>query len=136
MGDLPAVGDRASITKAIAQADLERFAEVSLDTNPVHFDEAFAAKTRFGGRIAHGMIAAALVSAVLGTKLPGPGTIYLSQSLAFKGPVRVGDVIVATVVVKAVRGDKGIITLETTVANQRGEPVLSGEAVVLVERVG
>lgn len=78
------------------------------------------------------MLAASLVSAVLGTRLPGPGTVYLSQSLTFKGPVRIGDTITATATVKAVREGKPIVTLETTVSNQHGDVVLTGEAVVLV----
>jgi len=118
--------------KTITVADLDGFAAITLDTNPVHLDEAYAKTTRFGGRVAHGMLAASLVSAVLGTRLPGPGTIYLSQSLAFKGPVRIGDTLTATATVTAMRADKPIVTLATTVENQRGELVLSGEAVVLV----
>jgi len=130
--DTPAVGASSSLHKTIAESDLTDFAAVSLDTNPVHLDEAYAKTTRFGGRIAHGMLAASLVSAVLGTRLPGPGTVYLSQSLTFKGPVRVGDTITATATVKAVREDKPIVTLDTTVTNQHGDVVLTGEAVVLV----
>lgn len=130
---LPEVGASASLTKTVSEEDIARFGEVSLDTNPVHFDEAFAARTRFGGRIAHGMLAASLVSAVLGTKLPGPGTIYLGQSLSFRGPVRIGDAITATVTVKARKDAKPIVVLETVVTNQRGEVVLTGEATVLVE---
>lgn len=129
---LPAIGASASLDKTVTEADVVAFAAVSLDANPVHLDEAYAQTTRFGGRIAHGMLAASLVSAVLGTRLPGPGTIYLSQSLAFKGPVRLGDTITATATVKAVKDGKPIVTLDTVVTNQRGEVVLSGEAVVLV----
>lgn len=129
---LPVLGASASLDKTVTEADVVAFAAVSLDANPVHLDEAYAATTRFGGRIAHGMLAASLVSAVLGTRLPGPGTIYLSQTLAFKGPVRLGDTITATVTVKAIKDGKPIVTLDTIVANQRGEVVLSGEAVVLV----
>jgi len=129
---VPEVGAQASLTKVVTEADIVAFAAVSLDTNPVHLDEAFAKTTRFGGRIAHGMLAAGLISAVLGTRLPGPGAVYLSQTLGFKGPVRIGDAITATVTVKGVRVDKPIVTLETIVSNQRGEVVVSGEAVVLV----
>ncbi len=130
--NLPAVGDSASLDKTVEDSDIIGFAAISLDTNPVHLDEAYAQTTRFKGRIAHGMLSASLVSAVLGTRLPGPGTVYLSQSLAFKGAVRIGDTITATATVKAVRADKPIVTLDTVVTNQRGEVVLSGEAVVLV----
>lgn len=127
------VGDTASLSKTVTELDLERFAEVSLDRNPVHFDEDYAKTTRFGGRIAHGMISAGLISAVIGTQLPGPGSIYLSQSLRFRAPVRIGDTVTATVTVSAVREDKPIITLETVCTNQDGEALLTGEAVVLVE---
>jgi len=130
--NVPAVGASASLDKTIVESDLTDFARLSLDTNPVHLDEDYARTTRFGGRIAHGMLAASLVSAVLGTRLPGPGTVYLSQSLAFKGPVRIGDTITATATVKAVREGKPIVTLETVVSNQHGDVVLTGEAVVLV----
>ena len=129
--DVPSVGASQSLAKTIVESDLTGFAEISLDTNPVHLDEEYAKTTRFGGRIAHGMLAASLVSAVLGTRLPGPGTVYLSQTLAFKGPVRIGDTITATATVKSVREGKPIVTLETTVTNQHGDVVLTGEAVVL-----
>jgi acyl dehydratase len=125
------VGASAALTKTIRTEDLRLFAEVSLDTNPVHFNEAFAATTRFGGIIAHGMIPAGLISAVIGTRLPGPGTIYLGQTLQFKRPVRVGDTLTATVEVAEVREDKAIATLTTTVRNQQDEVVVSGEAKVL-----
>jgi 3-hydroxybutyryl-CoA dehydratase len=129
-------GDSASLEKTVSDDDVRAFAAISLDDNPVHLDDEYAKKTRFGGRIAHGMLAASLVSAVIGTRLPGPGTVYLAQSLSFKGPVRIGDTITATATVKAVRADKPIVTLETVVTNQRGELVLSGEAVVLAPVVG
>lgn len=127
-----AIGMTATLEKTITELDLERFAEVSLDRNPVHFDEAYAQTTRFGGRIAHGMIGAGLISAVIGTKLPGPGTVYLGQTLQFKRPVRIGDTLCATATVKAIREDKPIATLETIVQNQAGEVVLTGEATVLL----
>ncbi|MBL8788721.1 MAG: MaoC family dehydratase [Deltaproteobacteria bacterium] len=129
---VPEVGAHAALTKVVTEADIVSFAEVSLDTNPVHLDEEFARTTRFGGRIAHGMLAAGLISAVLGTRLPGPGAVYLSQTLSFKGPMRIGDAITATATVKSVRADKPIVTLETVVTNQRCEVVVSGEAVILV----
>ncbi len=127
------VGATASISKAITDADLRTFAEVSGDNNPVHLDEAFASKTRFGRRIAHGMLGASLISAVLGTKLPGTGSIYLSQTLQFLGPVYLDDTVTARVTVTKVREDKSIVTLETVCENQNGETVIRGEAVVLVE---
>jgi acyl dehydratase len=128
-----AVGDAASITRTAGEREVELFAEATGDTNPVHLDEAYAAGTRFGGRIAHGMWSAGLISAVLGTKLPGPGAIYLSQSLKFTAPVRIGDAVTATATVTKARPKRGLYTLETVCRNQAGETVLSGEAVVLFE---
>lgn len=133
---LPKVGDTASMTKSIAPEEIRQFADLSADMNPVHVDEEAAKKTRFGRCIAHGMWGAALISAVLGTRLPGPGTIYLSQSLQFKAPVYPGDAITAKVTVTKVREDKSIVTLETVCENQDGKTVVQGEAVVLVEPIG
>ncbi len=130
---LPKVGDTASLSKVITERDIEMFGEVSLDKNPVHFDEDYAAKTRFGGRIAHGMISAGLISAVVGTQLPGPGSIYLSQTLKFRAPVRIGDTLTATVTVTAVRDDKPIVALDTVCTVQSGDKVTVGEAVILVD---
>src|SRR2546423_453335 len=96
-----ALGQAAEATHVVGERDLEAFAALSGDTNPVHLDEAYAKTSSFGGRIAHGMLSAAYVSAVLGTKLPGPGAIYLSQSLRFRRPVRIGDEVTARVTVKA-----------------------------------
>jgi len=133
---LPKVGDTASLTKTISMEDIDQFARLTGDVNPVHLDEEFAKKTRFGRRIAHGMWGASLVSAVLGTRLPGPGTVYLSQTLAFKAPVLPGDTLTAKVTVSKVREDKRIITLQTTCENQEGKLLVEGEAVVLYEQVG
>jgi 3-hydroxybutyryl-CoA dehydratase len=127
------VGDEAAITKRITSEDVLMFAEVSTDNNPIHLDDAFAAKTRFKKRIAHGIISAGLISAVIGTKLPGVGAIYLSQTLKFKAPVYLGDVITARAVVKAVREDKPIMTLQTICTNQDGVDVTEGEAVVMYD---
>jgi len=124
-------GDRASRTTSISDEMIRLFAELSGDTNPVHLDDSYAAGTRFGRRIAHGMIAAGLISAVLANDLPGPGTVYLSQTLQFKSPVYPGDVITTTVEVKSVRPDKPIVTLITVCKNQSDAVVLEGEAVVL-----
>jgi 3-hydroxybutyryl-CoA dehydratase len=109
------------------------FAEVTGDTNPVHLDDAYAEGTRFGRRIAHGMIAAGLISATLANDLPGPGTIYLNQTLQFRAPVYLDETITATVEVLEVRPDKPIATLATVCTNQNDEVVLEGEAVVLFE---
>ena len=126
------IGDSASERRRITAADIERFADLSGDHNPVHLDADFAATTRFGRPIAHGIFAATLISSVLATRLPGPGTIYLSQSLQFKLPVYIGDEITTTVVVTAVRDDKPIVTLSTVCQNQDGKRVVEGEAVVLL----
>ena len=128
------VGDSAEVSKTIADEDVRAFAELTGDRNPVHLDEEYAAATRFGRRIAHGMFAASLISAVLANELPGRGTVYLSQTLKFTAPVFLGDTVTARVTVKGVRGDKPVVTLETVCTNQRGERVLEGEAVVLVSR--
>ncbi|HEV2860394.1 MAG TPA: MaoC family dehydratase [Pyrinomonadaceae bacterium] len=129
-------GDTAEITKTVTDDDIRKFADLIGDDNSVHLDDEYAAKTRFGRRIAHGMIGASLVSAVLGTRLPGPGTIYLSQTLKFTAPVYPGDEVTARATVKNVKEGKPVVTLETVCKNQRGETVLTGEAVVLVEQVG
>lgn len=129
----PAVGDRASFSKTITDADIQMFSQISGDRNPVHLDEEFAKSTRFKGRIAHGVLALGLVSAVLGNQLPGLGTIYLNQIIRFLNPVRPGDTITATVEVLSIRPDKPILTLRTMCTDQTGTVVLDGEAVVLFE---
>ena len=129
------VGDAAEMRKTIADEDVRAFAELTGDRNPVHLDEEYAARTRFGRRIAHGMLGASLISAVLANELPGRGTVYLSQTLKFTAPVFLGDTVTARVVVKHVREDKPVVTLETFCTNQRGERVVEGEAVVLVPKV-
>lgn len=125
------VGDSAKITKTIEQSDIDAFANVTGDHNPVHVDEEFAKTTRFGKRIAHGMLTASLISAVLANKLPGEGSVYLGQTLQFVAPVFAGDEITARVTVKAIRDDKPIVKLETICVNQRDEIVIRGEATVL-----
>ena len=125
------VGDSAEITKTIEQADIDAFADVTGDYNPVHVDEEFAKATRFGRRIAHGMLTASLISSVLANKLPGEGSVYLGQTLQFVAPVFPGDDITARVTVKEIREDKPILKLETICLNQHGEIVIRGEATVL-----
>ena len=127
-------GDKASRTTAITDEMIRAFAALTGDTNPVHLDDTYAAGTRFGRRIAHGMIAAGLISAALANDLPGPGTVYLSQTLQFKAPVYPGDTLTTAVEVKSVRPDKPIVTLGTVCKNQNDVIVLEGEAVVLVTR--
>ena len=124
-------GDSAEITKTIEQADINAFANVTGDHNPVHVDEDFAKTTRFGRRIAHGMLTASLISAVLANKLPGEGSVYLGQTLKFVAPVFPGDEITARVTVREIREDKPILKLETVCVNQREEIVIRGEATVL-----
>ena len=126
-------GDNSSRTCTISDDMIRAFADVTGDTNPVHLDDDYAAGSRFGRRIAHGMIAAGLISATLANDLPGPGTVYLSQSLQFEAPVYPGDSITATVEVLTVRPDKPIVTLATICTNQDDTVVLEGEAVVLFE---
>lgn len=126
------VGDSAEITKKITEADIEAFAEVTGDHNPIHLDETFAKTTRFGRRIAHGMLTASLISSVLANKLPGEGSVYLGQSLQFVAPVFPEDEVTARVTVKQVRDDKPILKLETICVNQRNETLIRGEATVLV----
>ena len=127
------VGQSAERTHTVGAADIEAFAAVSGDHNPVHMDEAFAKTTAFGGRIAHGMLSAASISAVLGNDLPGPGAIYLSQTLNFRRPVKIGDVVTARVTVAAIDAEKARVTL-TTVCEVAGKAVVQGEAVILVPR--
>ncbi len=129
------VGRTAAFSKTITDADIVMFAGVTGDTNPVHLDEDYAASTRFGGRIAHGMLTAGLISAVLGTKLPGPGAIYLSQTLRFKAPVRIGDTVVARATVQDVDMAKKRVTL-ACVCTVAGATVADGEAVVMVPGSG
>ena len=125
------IGDSAEITKTIEQSDIDAFARVTGDHNPVHVDEEFAKTTRFGRRIAHGMLTASLISAVLADKLPGEGSVYLGQTLQFVAPVFPGDEITARVTVTDIREDKPVVKLETICLNQRGEVVIRGEATVL-----
>lgn len=129
------VGDSAEITRTIEQSDIQAFADVTGDHNPVHLDESFAQTTRFGRRIAHGMLTASLISSVLANELPGEGSIYLGQTLQFVAPVFPGDEVTARVTVTDVRESKGIVKLETICLNQRNQIVIRGEATVLVSAV-
>lgn len=126
------LGAKASLTKVIQSKDVEMFAEVSLDNNPIHLDEEYAKNSVFGRRIAHGIISAGLISATLANKLPGEGTVYLNQELKFNKPVFLGDTLTASVeIVEVVRPDKGIYKLKTDVVNQNGDIVTSGFATVM-----
>ena len=124
------IGMVRSIQKVVTDRDIELFAEVSTDRNPVHLDEDYAQDTIFGGRIAHGMLTAGLVSAVIGEQLPGHGTVYMGQSLKFLAPVRPGDMVLAEVEVTAIDYSKRRVTMETRCLVD-GKKVLVGEATVL-----
>ena len=124
------VGQRASTGKTITETDILLFSAVSTDTNPVHINAEVAAGSIFGQRIAHGMLSASLISAVLGTRLPGPGTIYLSQSLRFRAPVKIGDTVTATAEITALDPVKKRATLKTT-CTVAGKLVIDGEALVI-----
>jgi 3-hydroxybutyryl-CoA dehydratase len=128
---IPALGARATYTRTITSAEVARFAELTGDTNPVHLNATYAATTRFGERIVHGILTAGLISTVIGTQLPGLGAIYLRQELKFLAPVHHNDTITASAEVMAVRADKRILTLKTQCVNQLGEVVIDGEAVVM-----
>lgn len=124
------VGQEASMSKTVTEADIVAFANVSGDKNPVHLDADYAATTMFKERIAHGMLSAAYISAVFGMQLPGPGAIYISQTLGFKAPVKIGDTVVTTVKIVELM-DKRRARFET-VCSVGGKPVLTGEAVLMV----
>jgi len=126
-----AVGDSAGVTRTLTMADIELFAVMSGDVNPAHLDEQYARSDIFHRIVAHGMWSGALLSTVLGTKLPGPGTIYLGQELRFRRPVGIGDTITVTVTVREKRPDRKILILDSLCTNQRGETVVSGTAEVI-----
>lgn len=125
------VGDTASLVRIVGRDDIDLFAAVSGDTNPAHLDATFAATDLFGHIVAHGMWTGALISAVLGTKLPGPGTIYLGQDLKFRKPVAPGDTVTATVTVKEKRPENRIVLLDTVCTNKKGDQVLTGTPIVI-----
>lgn len=122
------IGEEATLTKIISDEDIKTFARISGDENPVHVNDEYAKGTMFGGRIAHGILVAGLISAVLGTVLPGPGSIYMSQQIRFLAPVRPGDQVTARAKVLEWDQDKGRVTLLTEVTNQDGVTVIKGEA--------
>ena len=128
------VGERAEFTKTVTEADVTTFAGLIGDFNPLHVDAEYARKSRFGQRVAHGMFTGGLISAVLGNKLPGPGSIYLNQQIEFLAPVYIGDTITAVVEITSWRPEKRIITLKTDAYNQDEVQVVTGKAVLLVDR--
>jgi 3-hydroxybutyryl-CoA dehydratase len=123
-------GDSDRFSKTVTEADIYLFAGVTGDFNPAHIDEVYAQGTFFKTRIAHGMLSAGFISAVIGTRLPGPGTVYMRQTLDFLAPVRIGDTVTATVEVVEKMEDKKRVRLRTTCVNQDGTRVLDGEALV------
>jgi 3-hydroxybutyryl-CoA dehydratase len=129
------VGQAAVFGKTVTEADIAAFAGVSGDTNPVHLNEEYAKNTMFKGRIAHGMLSASFISTVFGTKLPGPGCIYVSQLLKFKAPVKIGDTVIARVEVTALNADKKFATFKTT-CSVGDKVVLDGEATLMVPSKG
>lgn len=129
------IGQAIEFTKQITKDDVVQFAQISGDNNPVHLDEDYAKGTKFGGCIAHGILTAGLISAAIGTKLPGPGCIYVGQTLQFKRPVMIGAEVVVRVEVKEKDDAKNFVTFET-IASVDGKVVLSGEAKVLVPNAG
>lgn len=126
------VGQTAEFSKTVTESDVTLFAGITGDFNPAHVDEVRASASRFGGRIAHGMLSAGFISACIAMRLPGPGAIYLSQTLKFTRPVRIGDTVTARVEVLEWNEGKRRARLLTTCRNQRGEVVIEGEALVLV----
>ncbi len=129
------VGQRSELTRTVTEADILGFAEVTGDRNPLHLEQEYAETTAFGTRIAHGMLTAGYISAVIGTQLPGPGAIYLRQSLRFRRPVRIGDTVTARVEVASIHASRARVTLATACFVD-GEVVLDGEAEVLAPRRG
>lgn len=128
------VGDVATFTHTVTNDDIIAFARVTGDDQPLHLDDTFAAKTRFGKRIAHGMLSAGFISAVLGTRLaPENVVVYLSQQMRFRLPVSIGDTITAEAEVTAIDPDKRIVTIRTDCLNQDGQAVVKGEATVLLD---
>ncbi len=128
------VGDKAEFMKSVSEVDIAKFAEVTGDNQPLHLDDAHAAKTRFKKRIAHGMLSAGFISAALGTKLaPHATVVYLSQSMRFRAPVYPGDTVTVQLEVKTIDSEKRFVTCSTTCVNQSGETVTTGEALVMLD---
>ena len=126
------IGQTADYQKTVQDEDVLMFAKLSGDVNPVHLDEDYARTTQFGGRIAHGMYTAAIISAAMALHLPGPGSVYISQAMKFRAPVKIGDTLTVKVEVTAKREGKNFVTLSTIVTNQHGKKVSTGEAMARV----
>jgi acyl dehydratase len=132
MNTILKVGDKATLIKVFTESEVEHFAKISFDDNPVHMNQEYAENTNFGSRIVHGLLVASLFSGLIGARLPGHGSIYLGQSLNFKAPVYINEKVEASVEVVKVREDKPIITLKTLCVKDDGTIVIEGEAVVKV----
>lgn len=127
------VGDSRTLIRTITETDVRLFAEISGDINPIHLDETYAAKTRFGKRIVHGALLAAFISNIIGNQIPGHGSIYLSSNFKFRAPTFIGDTVTTTATITSIRPDKPIYTLECICTNQHKEVLCQGESVVLYE---
>jgi acyl dehydratase len=128
------IGQTATYSKTLAERDIILFAEVSGDVNPVHIDPEFAATSMFGERIAHGAWTGSVISAALALVLPGPGTVYLGQTLSFRAPVKIGDTVTVTLTVTEKRDDKQFVTIDCVAVNQHGKTIAKGPAQVLAPK--
>ena len=126
------IGDKFTTNRTVTDELIRAFAEVSGDYNPIHLDEEFASKTRFGKRIAHGMLSGAFISAVLGNEFKDMKIVYLSQTMRFTAPVFIGDTVTTTATITNIREDKNIIACETICTNQNGETLVTGESKIMV----
>lgn len=131
------IGQTTTYSRTIGEREIQLFAAASGDVNPLHLDPAYAATTPFGEPIAHGILSASLISAAVALQLPGPGAVYVSQTLRFLRPVRVGDQLTARLEVTAKREDKKFVTLDCEIVNQHGRPVVTGQAEIMapVEKI-
>mgnify|MGYP000353778531 CR=1 FL=1 len=125
------VGQTATHTHTVSEEDIILFAKVSGDTNPIHLDEEYAKTTEFGGRIAHGMLSGAIISAAMAQSLPGPGSIYLSQNMKFKAPVRIGDTLTVSIELTEKKNRRAMIALRVIVTNQDGVKVVVGDTTAI-----
>jgi 3-hydroxybutyryl-CoA dehydratase len=125
------IGDSRSFSKTITDADIRAFAEISGDHNPIHLDEAYAAASKFGRRIAHGALITSFISNVIGNQIPGHGCIYLGSSFKFKNPTFIGDTVTATATIKSLRAERGLYVLECVCTNQDGAVLCEGESTVM-----
>ncbi len=125
------IGQSSTYTRTVTESDIQQFGAVSGDLNPLHFDDEYAKTTIFRGRIAHGMLSLSYLSTVLGTQLPGAGSIFLSASVRFKAPVRIGDTVNATCIVREINAEKGRVVFDT-ICKVRDVAVIEGEATVKV----